>query len=266
MLPRDCHLILHVTTRLYNGTDPTPALPTKALHVQSRSYWAPANIGPYSQATAVPLHCPDASSTPVYLVHLAGQIGLVPHTMTFPSMSSSTSSSTSTHTPFHTQTVLALQHLFRIAHALSVHWLLGAIAILPRATSDPARARTLASTWALAHKRPPPRRVRVLDDEPDPWHRRFDAGWRDGGQLQGDDDDDGDDHGDGYTLPDWDMVEVELSTSTEVTARGSAGAGVPPCFTIEVEALPRGAAVEWCAMPGVTAGARIQVSASLVEI
>jgi len=40
------------------------------MHVQSISHWAPANIGPYSQAVKV-----DG------IVHLAGQIGLVPGTM-----------------------------------------------------------------------------------------------------------------------------------------------------------------------------------------
>jgi len=42
----------------------------KVLHVQSISHWAPACIGPYSQATALN-----------GLVHLAGQIGLDPSTM-----------------------------------------------------------------------------------------------------------------------------------------------------------------------------------------
>ena len=42
---------------------------SKKLWVQSRSYWAPANIGPYSQA---------ASTT---IAFISGQIGLVPHTM-----------------------------------------------------------------------------------------------------------------------------------------------------------------------------------------
>lgn len=37
------------------------------MHVQSRSHWAPANIGPYSQSVRV--H---------NFIHLAGQIGLVP--------------------------------------------------------------------------------------------------------------------------------------------------------------------------------------------
>lgn len=37
------------------------------MHVQSRSHWAPANIGPYSQLVRIG-----------DVIHLAGQIGLVP--------------------------------------------------------------------------------------------------------------------------------------------------------------------------------------------
>lgn len=37
------------------------------MHVQSRSHWAPANIGPYSQSVRVQ-----------NFIHLAGQIGMVP--------------------------------------------------------------------------------------------------------------------------------------------------------------------------------------------
>lgn len=37
------------------------------MHVQSRSHWAPANIGPYSQSVKVQ-----------NFIHLAGQVGLVP--------------------------------------------------------------------------------------------------------------------------------------------------------------------------------------------
>ncbi|TPX49371.1 inorganic diphosphatase [Synchytrium endobioticum] len=44
------------------------------MHVQSISYWAPANIGPYSQATST--HA---------TLYVAGQIGLTPQTMTRPS-------------------------------------------------------------------------------------------------------------------------------------------------------------------------------------
>lgn len=47
------------------------------LHVQGRSYWAPANIGPYSQAIKVP----DAKLEDACTVFVAGQIPLVPASM-----------------------------------------------------------------------------------------------------------------------------------------------------------------------------------------
>ncbi|KAH9179854.1 hypothetical protein EDB89DRAFT_1923539 [Lactarius sanguifluus] len=45
----------------------------RALHVQGLSYWAPANIGPYSQAVVVDER-----------VFVSGQIGLVPSSLTIP--------------------------------------------------------------------------------------------------------------------------------------------------------------------------------------
>ncbi|KND01955.1 TIGR00289 family protein [Spizellomyces punctatus DAOM BR117] len=54
-----------------------PAHRKETLHVQSVSYWAPANIGPYSQAAMVSDH-----------IYVAGQIGLIPNTMQLPSATS----------------------------------------------------------------------------------------------------------------------------------------------------------------------------------
>ncbi|OZJ02232.1 hypothetical protein BZG36_04548 [Bifiguratus adelaidae] len=48
----------------------------QTMHVQSMSYWAPANIGPYSQATIV-----DQAA------YVAGQIGLIPATLSLPTPS-----------------------------------------------------------------------------------------------------------------------------------------------------------------------------------
>lgn len=46
------------------------------LHVQSISYWAPANIGPYSQSCEVPSSINDGQG--IHFIHYAGQIGLKP--------------------------------------------------------------------------------------------------------------------------------------------------------------------------------------------
>ncbi|QRV87372.1 diphthamide biosynthesis protein [Ceratobasidium sp. AG-Ba] len=66
------------------------------LHVQGISYWAPANIGPYSQAIVVQDQ-----------IFISGQIGLIPASITFPSPPS-----------FATEAALAFQHADRILAAL----------------------------------------------------------------------------------------------------------------------------------------------------
>ncbi|KAL7423571.1 hypothetical protein Q5752_001151 [Cryptotrichosporon argae] len=76
----------------------------QALHVQGQSYWAPANIGPYSQAV-----------TADNKVHFAGQIPLVPSSLALPPHSP-------TADPYPLQSALALQHVRRVVRALqSVH-------------------------------------------------------------------------------------------------------------------------------------------------
>lgn len=67
-----------------------------ALHVQGMSYWAPANIGPYSQAVMVG-----------HRLTIAGQIGLIPSSLMLPEPKS-----------FTQEAVLALQHVRRILEVL----------------------------------------------------------------------------------------------------------------------------------------------------
>jgi len=64
----------------------------QALHVQSLSYWAPANIGPYSQSITVDER-----------IWISGQIGLIPQTLALPSPRS-----------LKTETALACQNVDRI--------------------------------------------------------------------------------------------------------------------------------------------------------
>ncbi|KAJ1308776.1 hypothetical protein OPQ81_004466 [Rhizoctonia solani] len=75
--------------------DPTPN-PRSGLHVQGISYWAPANIGPYSQAI-----------TAQGQTFVSGQIGLVPARMALPSPPS-----------FAMEAALAFQHTERVLDAL----------------------------------------------------------------------------------------------------------------------------------------------------
>ncbi|KAM6495775.1 hypothetical protein JOM56_008481 [Amanita muscaria] len=69
----------------------------QALHVQGLSYWAPANIGPYSQAIMVDER-----------VFISGQIGLVPSSLSLPSPAS-----------LALETTLACQHAAHMSKAFS---------------------------------------------------------------------------------------------------------------------------------------------------
>lgn len=77
----------------YAETDPSQRV---ALHVQGLSYWAPANIGPYSQAVLVDEH-----------MFISGQIGLIPAKLSLPSPKDPA-----------TETSLAFQHTERVANAV----------------------------------------------------------------------------------------------------------------------------------------------------
>ncbi|KAG6830832.1 hypothetical protein H0H92_014484 [Tricholoma furcatifolium] len=68
----------------------------QALHVQGLSYWAPANIGPYSQAI-----------TAGERIFISGQIGLIPPQLALPSPLS-----------LATETALACQHVSRVTDVL----------------------------------------------------------------------------------------------------------------------------------------------------
>ncbi|KAJ6539476.1 hypothetical protein B0H19DRAFT_361581 [Mycena capillaripes] len=70
-----------------------------ALHVQSLSYWAPANIGPYSQAIMIDDR-----------VFISGQIGLIPRSLSLPSPQS-----------LAVETALSLQHVERVTQAISTN-------------------------------------------------------------------------------------------------------------------------------------------------
>ncbi|GAA6041927.1 hypothetical protein JCM8097_000227 [Rhodosporidiobolus ruineniae] len=78
----------------------------KALHVQSLSYWAAANIGPYSQAVKT-----------ANRLYIAGQIPLLPSTLTLPPSPSPTAS-----TSFSYHAALSLQHLRRIVDSAVPSW------------------------------------------------------------------------------------------------------------------------------------------------
>lgn len=88
----------------------------QALHVQGLSYWAPANIGPYSQAVTVSLILVyrDGSTNQLMpatqvdeRIFISGQIGLVPSNLALPSPQS-----------LALEAALSFQHVDRIFKAL----------------------------------------------------------------------------------------------------------------------------------------------------
>ncbi|KAL5347093.1 hypothetical protein ACLOAV_008236 [Pseudogymnoascus australis] len=125
LLPASAPVIMHVSL--------SSAPARRALHVQSRSYWAPANIGPYSQAQCAPLLPASPERRGVEGVCIAGQIPLVPATM---------------------EIVLALQHLWRVALAMDVGFFASGTAVMARCGLEVARrrARLAGVAWAERHR------------------------------------------------------------------------------------------------------------------
>lgn len=93
------------------------------LHVQSRSYWAPANIGPYSQAV---------TSSDDGLVYLSGQIPLLPPTMKLLETDA-----------FEVHSVLSLQHINRVSEAVKSKYYAGIITYV----TSPKAGDAVAKTW-----------------------------------------------------------------------------------------------------------------------
>jgi diphthine-ammonia ligase len=208
------------------------------LHVQSRSYWAPANIGPYSQAISIPLLSDDDEPSGTEIVHIAGQIPLVPMSMELYNEHG-----------FKGQTLLALQHLTRIGRTMKVgRWVAG-VAFISACDANEAstRVQTAQAAWSAIHtaNKPPEEDIDENSDTEqaravDPWDMRNLHG-----ALAFDD----------TTLrspiPNPDI----LAPDTAIT---------PPCFVVQVSQLPRDAPIEWSAL-GLASPTSGSISSSLVS-
>lgn len=193
----------------------------RGLHVQSRSYWAPANIGPYSQAISIPTGEMDDDSEQASTVYVAGQIPLVPTSMDFPQQGSCAAE-----THFREQAILSLQHLWRIGQITNVKLWLGAVAFIARRSEVPVtdRVQTALRAWKLAHSSPDEATSDEDEDEDvDVWDRAH-------GHHQ----------------------SYGVSAGTQTKRPSIQNELVPPCFVAEVEELPRNAPIEWASI-----GARI---------
>ncbi|RAH85526.1 hypothetical protein BO86DRAFT_304285 [Aspergillus japonicus CBS 114.51] len=181
----------------------------QGLHVQSRSYWAPANIGPYSQAMSVPLQGPE------HLVYIAGQIPLEPASMEIYGLEETWFKG------FSSRAVLSLQHLWRIGVATNVDWWLGAVAFLAGADHIRERAKIAWNLWETMHSNQEEEEDAEDESGLDAWDLKY--GGRAHEQVKG---------VSKPGLPRFDVVQSE-------------GSMTPAFFAVQVEELPRGSDIEW---------------------
>jgi diphthine-ammonia ligase len=192
------------------------------LHVQSRSYWAPANIGPYSQAITVPYTIQQEGSKGG-LVYIAGQIPLDPPSMELPGGIDLTEEKWFQNFSLHA--TLSLQHLWRVGLATKVDWWIGAIVFLARDSRRRGhrKARIANRLWQAMHSRDTAEAEEEVDL--DVWDIKHGL-TEDPRMSQG-----------GPSLPNREVLVDSHDDSFH-----------PPCFTVEVEQLPRNSDIEWQAL------------------
>jgi diphthine-ammonia ligase len=181
----------------------------QGLHVQSRSYWAPANIGPYSQAMSVPLQ------NATRLVYIAGQIPLDPASMNMAQVQGPW------HEGYRLRALLALQHLWRIGEAMQVDWWLGAVAYLTGEEHTDAQAQVAWRLWEKMHALPD------NEDDDDDEGPQLDA-W----DIK-------------YGRRTEDPTDVIVSGLPKFTALVESTTSIPPFLAVQVDQLPRGSDIEW---------------------
>lgn len=220
----------------------------QGLHVQSRSYWAPANIGAYSQAIALGVREVSGESgemdseegEKVALVYVAGQIPLVPATMEVLSEEGEDRKGAVAGGMrfqsyglglFFKQACLALQHLWRIGKAMDVGWWTGGIAFIVGEKDDVQKKADAAwLAWKMVHQRDFGGTEGVLEEDVDIWDQK---------------------HGGGVSsfavsdreacLPNFEKVQLDSGVALNEDY-------VPGFFAVQVDELPRGCKIEWQAL------------------
>ena len=203
------------------------------LHVQSRSYWAPANIGPYSQAIQTNV-LSQTGPTGLKAVSIAGQIPLIPASMALPA---------SSYTSLGLQATLSLQHLWRIGSEMKVQTWTSAVAYFPKAlTASETQLRTAhaVAAWTAIHMHSKPvenddNGSDDADGKPDLWDLKYNPEHliltSDAAESS-------------RPLPDW-SVFCLLNCQNDQEF-------IPPCFGVEVDELPRQSSIEWHAHYGLS--------------
>lgn len=191
-----------------------PRSSRQGLHVQSRSYWAPANIGPYSQAMSISLRGDSR------IVHVAGQIPLEPASMEIASLGGE-----SWVEDFCLRAVLSLQHLWRIGAAMSVRWWCGGVAFLAGGRQEKIQTQVRVA-WDLWRKVHTPVGDGIDEEEDGPqldvWDIKYGRQTEEVVSSAG-----------GLALPDFAVLEGEPRTT------------ISPFLAVQVDALPRGSDIEW---------------------
>ncbi|KAJ9645376.1 hypothetical protein H2199_003384 [Coniosporium tulheliwenetii] len=170
-------------------------------------------------------------------VHVAGQIPLVPASMEMVCAEDLRAAGLDGEgdnemAEFRTQTVLALQHLWRVGRAVDVQWWTGSVAFLAACEEGEAaaRARLAGRAWRGIH--------RVLgeagrgnsedEEELDVWDLKNGVTYQPNANESTE--------GDGRPpLPDSGIVQISSQEQCPT----------PPCIVVQVDELPRGAAIEW---------------------
>ncbi|KAJ6104621.1 hypothetical protein N7523_010941 [Penicillium sp. IBT 18751x] len=200
----------------------------QGLHVQSRSYWAPANIGPYSQAMSIPVQ----SSKVIYI---AGQIPLEPASMEMATAGKSWFEN------YCLRAALSLQHLWRIGDAMQVNWWLGGVAFLTgEAKNIETQVKIAWHLWEKMHTR-----IESADSDDegpqlDAWDIKY---GRRAEEL---------------------MPETVSSVLPDFSVLDEDGPSIPPFLAVEVDQLPRGSDVEWQGLGSQCEQAAVEVKTECV--
>ncbi|CAG5183921.1 uncharacterized protein ALTATR162_LOCUS10820 [Alternaria atra] len=210
----------------------------QGLHVQGRSYWAPANIGPYSQAISVRLPTSNElnennAQNSGEVVYVAGQIPLMPASMDVYKEHG-----------FRGQAVLSLQHLWRIGRTKGVKWWPAAVGFIPASEHAEESVRVAQEVWRATHTPPSSADNDDNDEEDedadiDPWDRlnqHHTSTFKDSTYRS--------------PIPDHSAIstlQIQGQDQTTGANMSETRTLIPPCFIAQVSSLPRGVDIEWSA-------------------
>ncbi|KAG9196615.1 diphthine-ammonia ligase [Alternaria panax] len=245
-MPKGVHVMLSVVVdqdeKDQEGKSLRPVR-RQGLHVQGRSYWAPANIGPYSQAISVRLPLShdlgeNESQDSREVVYVAGQIPLIPASM-----------DVYMEKGFRGQAALSLQHLWRIGRTKGVKWWTAAVAFIPASSHPEDSVRVAQQAWRIIHT--PPTHSDDDDDDDDKEEEDEDADMDPWDRLN-------QHHGASAfkdstyrsPIPNRSAIStlhMHVQEQREDANTSRTPIPIPPCFVAQVASLPRGVDVEWSA-------------------